>query len=274
MGLRHGFTLIDFFSAALAVYLIFAIFERSAVYRAAGETARWFSAAAFVFLVQYYFAWITWYQRPETLPTTAVLAASLWLLGTGPRRYSAWSIALTSASLILLAGVQGFIRPDAIFAFHLGIILVCFTRLGHDFPLPRAVQAMTSLLCVLIAGAVQFYLMHVVYPHAGYGSSPVFELWLNLVHWMRWTPFVLFMLPWVWLVTTLARIRSIAEAPGLAVMTGSAIYLVMWSVVGSIEEVRIFLPFAVALVPLTCGSATQVVLSSSDGRQAVAPMGD
>jgi hypothetical protein len=53
MGLRHGFTLIDFFSAALAVYLIFAIFERSAVYRAAGETARWFSAAAFVFVLQY-----------------------------------------------------------------------------------------------------------------------------------------------------------------------------------------------------------------------------
>jgi len=40
-------------------------------------------------------------------------------------------------------------------------------------------------------------------------------------------------------------------------LAGSAIYVAMWLVVGRIEEVRIFLPYAVALAPLTCICATR-----------------
>src|ERR1017187_1201766 len=37
MGLRHGLTLIDLFSAAVAVYLLFSVFEHSRVYRRSEE---------------------------------------------------------------------------------------------------------------------------------------------------------------------------------------------------------------------------------------------
>jgi hypothetical protein len=134
----------------------------------------------------------------------------------------------------------------------MGVLLVCLTRAGNGFALPRAVQAATSVLAVAIAGGVQYYLMHVVYPHAGYGKTPVLELGLNLTHPLRWPPYVFFMLPWAWVVTTLLRRRATAEAPGLALVAGSAIYAAMWFVVGSVEEVRIFMPYAVVLVPLTC----------------------
>jgi hypothetical protein len=107
-------------------------------------------------------------------------------------------------------------------------------------------------LAVLIAGGIQYWLMHRVYPHAAYGTTPVFELKLNLTHPMELVPFVLFMLPWGWLMTLLARRRSPVDAPGLALVAGSAIYVCMWLVVGRMEEVRIFLPYAVALAPLTC----------------------
>jgi hypothetical protein len=108
--------------------------------------------------------------------------------------------------------------------------------------------------------------MHVVYPHAGYGTTPVFELGQNLTHPLGMIPFVLFMLPWGWLVVTLVRRRSTAEAPSMALVTGSAIYVVMWFVLGRIEEVRIFLPYATALIPVTCACAMRRFLPGSSLR--------
>jgi hypothetical protein len=269
MGLRHSFTLIDFFSAAVAVYLLFGLFERSTAYRAAGETARWFGAAAFLFLLQYYFAWITWYQRPETMASAAVLAATLWLLTVRLPLSRAASVVVASVAMLVLAGLQGFIRPDVIFAVHLGVFLVCLTRAGDGFALGRWVQAVTSVLAVLMAGGIQFYLMHVMYPQATYGKTPVLELGLNLTSPLGILPFVLFMLPWGWLMVTLVRRRATAEAASLGLVTGSAIYVVMWLVVGRIEEVRIFLPYAVALIPLTCACAMQPFAVAKDEQQAI-----
>ncbi|MGA1983650.1 MAG: hypothetical protein ABSG84_14440 [Acidobacteriaceae bacterium] len=255
LALRHGFVLIDAFSAVVAVYLLFWLFTRTGVYREANEMARWFGAAAFVFLTQYYFAWIAWYQRPETLASTAVLAATLWLLSVRLPLPRGVAVVVTSAAMLALAGIQGFIRPDVIFAVHLGIFLVCLTSAGKGFSMPRGAQAVTSVLAVLISGGIQYYLMHVVYPHASYGTTPVIELALNIMRPVRWVPFVPFMLPTAWLTITLIRGRARAEAPGLALAIGSAIYAVMWFVVGSIDEVRIFLPYALALIPLTCACA-------------------
>ena len=269
MGLRHAFALIDLFSAMVAVYLLFSLLERTRVYRAAGGMGRWFGAAAFVFLVQYYFAWVTWYQRPETMASTAVLAATLWLLSVRPPLPRAASILIPSAAMLALAAMQGFIRPDVIVAVHLGILLVCLTRAGDGFSLPRAVQAATSIVAILVAGGIQFYLMHVAYPHAGYGTTPVIELALNIKHPMRWIPFGLFMLPWAWVMTMLARGHSAAEAPEMALAAGSAIYVAMWLVVGCMDEVRIFMPYAVALVPLTCACAMQWSAGAADKQPAL-----
>jgi hypothetical protein len=255
MGLRHGFALLDLISALVAVYVLFAVFQRLAAYRTATGTARWFGAAAFLFLLQYYFIWITWYQRPETMASAAVLAATLWLLTVRIALPRAASIALASCGMLVLAGLQGFIRADVIFAVHAGVVLVCLTRRGVYFPVGRWVQAAVSVLSVLIAGGIQFYLMRVVYPQATYRQTAVIELGSNLTNPLGMLAFVLFMLPWGWLMLTLIRRRGPVEAAPLGVLAGSAIYVAMWFVVGRIEEVRIFLPFAVALIPLTCATA-------------------
>ena len=182
---------------------------------------------------------------------------TLWLLTVRLRLPGVTGTVATSAAMLALAGAQGFIRPDVIVATHLGIIVLCLTRAGEGFSVGRGVQAATSALAVLIAGGVQVYLMHVVYPHAGYGSTRVFELVQNLTKPLGALPFVLFLLPWSWLVVTLARRRASADAPSLAMVAGSSIYMVTWFVLGRIEEVRIFLPFAVVLVPLTCECAME-----------------
>jgi hypothetical protein len=265
MGLRHAFTLIDLFCAMAAVYLLFSLFEQTPVYRAADQVTRWFGAAAFLFLVQYYFAWITWYQRPETMASAAVLALTLWLLSSRLPIPRAASIVVTSAAMLVLAAMQGFIRADVAVAAHLGILGVCMTRAGNGFSMPRVAQAATSMLAALIAGGIQYYLMHVVYPGATYGGSPVWEALLNVTDRLRLVPFVLFMLPWAWVATTLLRRRSTVEAPALAMMAGSAIYLALWWMLGKIDEVRIFMPYALALIPLTCVCAMQQVRLQANG---------
>ena len=220
IGLRHGFTLVDFLSALLAAYLLYALFERSVTYRGAAEAARWFGAAGFLFLLQFYLAWITWYQRPETLASTAVLALTLWLVMVPLPLRGPVSRAASVLGMLVLASVQGFVRPDVIFALHVGVFMTCLNRDAEGFVLPRMLQAGTSVAAVLITGAVQFYLMHVVYPQATYRDTPVFELRQNLTHLVGIVPFVLFMVPWGWLVTQLAgkRVRAVAAWMGLVTL--------------------------------------------------------
>jgi hypothetical protein len=54
----------------------------------------------------------------------------------------------------------------------------------------------------------------------------------------------------------------------MALLAGSAIYMVLWFVVDRIEEVRIFLPFAVALIPLTCACAMERFVSAPGAQEA------
>lgn len=96
----------------------------------------------------------------------------------------------------------------------------------------------------------------------------MFELWLNLRNLLGVVPFVLFMLPFGWLVATVLRGRWMPDASDAALLTGSAIYLGLWWTVGRVEEVRIFLPYALALVPLTVGCAMQRFVLRANGDQA------
>jgi hypothetical protein len=93
--------------------------------------------------------------------------------------------------------------------------------------------------------------MRRMYPQAGYGETPVFQLLYNLKNFSGWVPFVLFMVPFGWTALILLRRRSPVNAAGAGLFAGAVIFLGMWLVAGRIKEVRIFLPFALALAPLT-----------------------
>jgi hypothetical protein len=257
LGLRHGFTLVDFASAALAAIVLYILFERSGTYRRASLTLRWMGAATFLFLLHYYLGWITWYQRPETLASAFVLAGTLGLASvrfaarTRPERM------MRAAGMVALSATQGFIRADVAFAVHLGLVAACFVSRDERFALGRKLQAITSVLSALIAVCIQFYLMHVVYPHATYGKSAVIELKQNVINPVGIVAFILFLMPWFWLVSGVVKERRLNDGANLGLLLGSVVYFLMWFTVGRIEEVRIFLPFAVALIPLTTEYAMQ-----------------
>jgi hypothetical protein len=255
LALRHMLTVLDVIAAFVAVFTLFLVLRRSAVYREAGLAGQWFGAAGFVALVQFYLAWLVWYQRPETLPTAAILALAVLLLGV-PLRGGAWTAV---AGFLLLAGVQGLVRADVAFALHAGILLVCLTPLGRGFTLGRGFQAGTSVVSLLMVVGIQYWLMR-MFPQATYGSTAVVQLFSNLSSVVSWIPFVLFMGPFAWTVWMVVRRQYRMEAAGVGILAGALIFLGMWLVVGRMKEVRIFLPFALTLAPLTVELAMQRLL--------------
>jgi hypothetical protein len=259
-GMRHTLALLDVITGMIAVFALFLVLQRSAVYRRASAAAQWFGAASFVVLVQFYLAWLVWYQRPETLPTAAILALTLLLVASrqaGSGGGSAIGMAGTVLGLQLLAVAQGFVRADVAFALHLGILLVCLTKAGKGLALPQGVQAGTSMVAMLLAVGIQYWLMKKVYPQASYGDTPVLQFFLNLKSPQAYAPFLLFLLPAGWTGVMLSRRRYEGESADLGMFTAAVIFLGMWVVVGKIAEVRIFMPFALALAPLTAELAMQ-----------------
>jgi hypothetical protein len=268
LGMRHTLAMLDVVAAFIAVFGLFLVLRRSATYSKAGLAGRWFGAACFVILVQYYLAWLLWYQRTETLPTAAILSLALVLLSVKLPLGRAMATAVPVIGLLLLAAAQGFVRADVAFALHIGILLTCLTPVGKGFSLSRGVQAGTSTISALLAAGIQYYLMKRVYPHAAYGDTPVLQLLLNLKAPTGYIPFLLFMAPVGWTTIMLTRRHYQTGSAGVAMFTGAMLFLGMWVMVGRIEEVRIFLPFAMALIPLTVELATQRFMPGSDGAKA------
>jgi hypothetical protein len=262
MALRHAFTLIDLICSMIAAYLLLSVLEHDRRYLGASVMARWFGALSLVFLVLYYFSWMTWYQRPETMASTAMMAATLWLLKVKLPLPKTASTLITADAMLGLAALQGFVRADVAFVAHVGIFLVCLTPAGNGFALTRRAQMIVSAMAALLSGGIQYYLMHVVYPHATYGTIPVFFLPYSVVHPLNWISFLLFMPAWVWVAIRMAKKEAAADSPEIAIFAGSVMYLVLWLTVGNLDEVRIFLPYMAALIPLMCTDAMRRFISS------------
>jgi hypothetical protein len=64
-------------------------------------------------------------------------------------------------------------------------------------------------------------------------------------------PFLLFMVPLAWTAVQAWRQRAMLDTGSRALLLGAAIYLVLWIVFGKLDEVRIFIPFAIVLIPIT-----------------------
>lgn len=255
LALRHAMTAIDTVMAFVTVFTLFFLLLRTAWYRTASVAVRWFATAGFLVLVEFYLAWLTWYQRPETMANAAFVALTVLLMTVRPPLPGAAAQWLSAVTMLVLAALQGFIRADVAFALHAGVLLVCLTGVGKGMALSRPLQMATSLGSVLVAGGEQYYLMHVVYPHANYGSTPPFQLILNIKNYSGWLPFLIFVFPFAWTVVRSLGASERRRDVDTCLLCGSAVFFAMWVTVGRIEEVRIFLPFALATTPTTIGWA-------------------
>jgi hypothetical protein len=80
---------------------------------------------------------------------------------------------------------------------------------------------------------------------------------------LTFPPFLCFMLPiaWTFLRFWRGRNRQTGEDTDLGLVLGSMVYVVFWLVLGKLDEVRIFIPFALALIPLTVELAMRRIQS-------------
>jgi len=256
LAYRHAFALFDFLFAMLAALLLRSVLAGTQAFRAASSISRWMRLSVMLGLLSFYFSWSLWYQRPETMACAFFVAASLYLLAVSRSRV------LLLAGLVLLSAWQGFVRADVAILFHFGLFAYILLRGSKGFFAPRAVLLATSFLCCAIPAAILWVLMHKVFPHATYGDTKVFQLILNLSP-SQLVPFLLFLAPALYTSRrALARFSSL-EGPQAALLLSAGMYLCSWALVGRLQEVRIFVPFAMALMPLSANLVAEQVENAS-----------
>ncbi|MEO6966773.1 MAG: hypothetical protein ABI076_12905 [Acidobacteriaceae bacterium] len=239
-------TLMDVVCLGLSLWIVLRILRNSEGYKAASATTRWLAIAGVLFLAEYYLVWGHWFQSAETIPSILFVTLSVALVCGEMVR----SRLLACFLLLCLGWVQGFIRADVAVVLHAGFFLAILFNRQAAIPLGRAWQAVTSLLAALAAGCVQLYLMVLRFPNAKYGPEGVIQLVAN-VHPEMWLTMLLALLPFWCLLGLIFRKRTRPGPVTVMLLVSSLLYLALWATVGLLDEVRIFLPFAFALMPAT-----------------------
>ena len=246
---RYGFTLMDVIASTAGVLLIYNLLQNKQAIQGANRALQWFASAGFLFLVCFYMAWVGFFFRPETLPSVGLTACMAWLWTRSATKRG--GTVLTICGLLVAAAVQAWIRADIPCALNAGIFLVSLTASGRGLSISRRSALATSLICIAVAAGTQLYIMRVLYPHASYGPIPLIMVTHDLHQPLAFPPFLIFMLPLFWTVIQAWRQRSTLDSGSKGLLIGAAIYFVLWIVMGKLDEVRIFIPFAVVLIPVT-----------------------
>ena len=108
-----------------------------------------------------------------------------------------------------------------------------------------------SLAGLATSAGIELWLMRIVFPEARYGATPVIQFVHNLIELRGYIPFLLFTAPFFWTLHHAYKNRSALTLNTHAMLLSATAFLAIWSVVGVLGEVRIFLPYALALAPLT-----------------------
>lgn len=246
LQLRHVFAIADCFCLLASLAIGFFLLTRQPAFRHATVSRRWIQVLLGLLLVQIYLPWTLWFQEPETIPSLLILASSA-LLCSGFLRVPRFMLAGT---LLLFALLGSTIRVDAVVAFHAGMLLACLVSPAASTPLGRGWQIITSLAAIAIAVGIAYYLAHFIFPH-NVREVALLQFFDNLHSWSGAMVLLCALPPWV-LTIRLAQ-RQWPQLNGWArgLVAGSLLECAMFLTFGMSEEVRIFLPFALTLLPLS-----------------------
>jgi hypothetical protein len=245
---RHIFAAADFGCTALALFSLFYLLTGLDWFRKSAHSAQWAQVFLALLLTQLYLVWTLWFQQPETMPSFAVLAAAAFLCCAITQETPPVPRLMLAVSLLMLAALGATIRADIVTALASGIVLASVDSRGKT---PARSWLLTSgLIALLAALAVEFFITHQLFPHA-VRSAPPFQLLGNLKS-VNGTLAILCTLP-PWGLTVWLASRNWSRLPLWikALVIGSALHFVMYLTFGMSEEVRIFLPFTLVLMPLS-----------------------
>jgi len=255
LGYRHSFALIDFICAMLAGWFLLEVMFKSQAFLSANPVKRWLHVFIFLGLVSYYLSWACWYQRPETMSCALYVAASLYVL-------SVFDSTDAAPALLMLTALQAFVRADVAILFNLALAVyyVAFKG-GGGFVAKRSVLVVVGIAGLVMSVGILWVLMHVVYPNATYGDTAVFQIKTNLRP-SQWIPFLLFFAPTLYTYLHIKReLDHEVKGAKAVLLLASTFYLISYALMGRLQEVRIFLPFAFALMPQTASTVVTTILN-------------
>lgn len=266
------FGVFDMIAGLTAALVLYRILEATEIYGRESVAMRWLGSASFVALTVYYVDWTNWYQKVETLPTAAMVALMLWLwtprVGDGAGdglRGRQWGIAL---GFVGLAGGLALVRADVAAAVCGGIFLASWMKISPRLALPRAAAMATSVVAAVVVLGIQVYLMRVAYPHATYGGVHVLMLKHDFKRLTKWASLLIFTAPFLWTAVQAGRRRFAGEGAAGAFLVAGMGYLGLWVALGRLDEVRIFIPMAMASIPLTVEMLLRKVQGAERGQAA------
>jgi hypothetical protein len=276
LRLSQAFGILDLLGSVIAVLLLYELLRRSRAFQAASLPLQWFGSAAFLMLTFYLLDWSDWYQRVTTLPTACLVALMLWLWTPSPahsKRLPHWLVAV---GFFAIAVAQAFVRADIALVICLGVWIVSLARSSPHLSLPRGLAIFVSFVTAVAVAAVQIYLMRVRYAHATYGDTRVFMLAADFWRIPEWISFFIFVTPFLWTLAQAFRLRSTLGGANAAFLLAATGYVFLWITLGRLDEVRIFLPLAWALTPLTVELAMRNVAQNTAGPPGLGtvPFGD
>jgi hypothetical protein len=258
--LRHMFAVIDFVCLGVSLWLLLWLLGRTEIFRSAVRLGRWLQASLALGCFLLYLLWSFWYQKPETHATLLLLVLSA--------AAAQWRRLPAVVALIALAAIGATVRVDALVAFHVGFLVACVLPQSGSLPLGRAVQAVASVLSIAAAIGVAYFIMHRMYPDAPRQVAAM-QLFNNLKLWVNYFVVAAALFPW-WITLRLAvrRWRAL-NGWSVGLVIGSVVHFALFYTLGIAWEVRIFLPFAMTLVPLTVTLAYAAIeRGAADGQSA------
>lgn len=260
--LRHTFAAIDFISVGISLAVLLWLLGRVRSFREADHIAQWLQASLVLGSCMLYLMWSFWFQKPETQTTLLLLvlsaAATRWT-----RRIPALVL------LVLLAAVGATVRADAVVAFHVGFLAVCFLPQARSLPLGRATQFVASALSVVAAIAIEWFIAHRVYPDAP-RQVAAFQLVGNLKVWLNYLVVPVALFPWLITLRLAIHRWRVLDGWAAGLLLGSVAHFALYYTFGIAWEVRIFLPFAMTLTPLTATLAYAAI--RNEGHSAIQPI--
>jgi hypothetical protein len=241
--LRHMFAAIDLVCLAISMVLLFWLLRRSDVFRGAARMGRWLQASLALGCFLLYLLWSFWYQKPETHATLLLLVLSAMA--------AQWRRRLPAVlALIILAAAAATVRVDTAVAFHAGFLVACLLPQARSLPLGRATQAIASALAIVVALLVEYLIMHHLYPNAPREVAAL-QLINNLKSPGNFLVLIAALFPWWYTLRLAARRWRELDGWSVALLLGSVAHFALFYTVGMAWEVRIFLPYAMTLIPLT-----------------------
>jgi hypothetical protein len=230
--------LLDFFFSFCALYLFYRLtVDHLPIAEEEQTKERALRIALFLIAILFTVSWILPWQRPETLPTALFLAIALFCL-VRARRNVIWPI------LFLIAiACQGFVRSDVPFVFGATLFVMSFFGKTLEEFGSRTFNLLMGACAMLIAGTIQLYLQDVRYPHLTYWPGTDVVQLRNNLHLHALSNCLLAILPFLLVAAILIRRRVSLKAVEAVAVVSSILYFLLWFTVGSISEVRIYVPF-------------------------------